>query len=84
MSSTFERFAAIVTSHLGVEANKVTEDASFIDDLGADSLDVVELMMAAEEEFNVEISDDDAYDADTVGKFAALIDRRLSEKTRGA
>ena len=60
MSETAERVKKIVVEHLGVEADKVTEDASFIDDLGADSLDIVELVMAFEEEFGVEIPDDAA------------------------
>jgi acyl carrier protein len=53
-----ERVKKIVVEHLGVEAKKVTDAASFIDDLGADSLDTVELVMAFEEEFGVEIPDD--------------------------
>ena len=60
MSDTADRVKKIVVEHLGVEADKVTEDASFIDDLGADSLDTVELVMAFEEEFGVEIPDDAA------------------------
>ena len=60
MSETSDRVKKIVVEHLGVEAEKVTEDASFIDDLGADSLDIVELVMAFEEEFGVEIPDDAA------------------------
>lgn len=60
MSDTAERVKKIVVEHLGVEADKVTEAASFIDDLGADSLDIVELVMAFEEEFNIEIPDDAA------------------------
>ena len=60
MSDTADRVAKIVVEHLGVEADKVTQDASFIDDLGADSLDIVELVMAFEEEFGVEIPDEDA------------------------
>ncbi|MFN3934043.1 acyl carrier protein [Parvibaculum sp.] len=55
-----ERLKKIVVEHLGVDADKVTENASFIDDLGADSLDNVELVMAFEEEFGVEIPDDAA------------------------
>ena len=55
MSETADRVKKIVVEHLGVEPDKVTEDASFIDDLGADSLDIVELVMAFEEEFGVEI-----------------------------
>jgi acyl carrier protein len=55
-----ERVRKIVVEHLGVEEDKVTEGASFIDDLGADSLDTVELVMAFEEEFGLEIPDDAA------------------------
>jgi acyl carrier protein len=54
MSETAERVKKIVVEHLGVESEKVTEEASFIDDLGADSLDIVELVMAFEEEFAAE------------------------------
>lgn len=60
MSDIGERVKKIVIEHLGVEEAKVTESASFIDDLGADSLDTVELVMAFEEEFGVEIPDDAA------------------------
>lgn len=66
MSDTTDRVKKIVVEHLGVEAEKVTEDASFIDDLGADSLDIVELVMAFEEEFGVEIPDDAAEKISTV------------------
>jgi acyl carrier protein len=67
MSDVAERVKKIVVEHLGVEADKVEEKASFIDDLGADSLDTVELVMAFEEEFNVEIPDDMAETIQTVG-----------------
>jgi acyl carrier protein len=60
MSDVADRVKKIVVEHLGVEETKVTENASFIDDLGADSLDTVELVMAFEEEFNCEIPDDAA------------------------
>lgn len=60
MSDVGERVKKIVIEHLGVEESKVTENASFIDDLGADSLDTVELVMAFEEEFSCEIPDDAA------------------------
>ena len=60
MSDVADRVRKIVVEHLGVEGDKVTETASFIDDLGADSLDTVELVMAFEEEFGVEIPDDAA------------------------
>jgi acyl carrier protein len=66
MSETSDRVKKIVVEHLGVEAEKVTEEASFIDDLGADSLDIVELVMAFEEEFGVEIPDDAAEKISTV------------------
>ena len=67
MSDTPDRVKKIVVEHLGVEEDKVTPDASFIDDLGADSLDIVELVMAFEEEFGVEIPDDAAEKINTVG-----------------
>ena len=60
MSDTAERVKKIVVEHLNVDADKVTESASFIEDLGADSLDTVELVMAFEEEFGIEIPDDAA------------------------
>ena len=60
MSDVAERVKKIVVEHLGVDADKVVENANFIDDLGADSLDTVELVMAFEEEFGVEIPDDQA------------------------
>jgi acyl carrier protein len=67
MSTTEERVKTIVVDHLGVEASEVKPEASFIDDLGADSLDIVELVMAFEEEFGVEIPDDAAEKITTVG-----------------
>ncbi len=74
MSETADRVKKIVVEHLGVEADKVTEDASFIDDLGADSLDIVELVMAFEEEFSVEIPDDAAEKISTVNDAISFID----------
>ena len=56
--NTFDKVKAIVVEQLGVDEAEVTIDSTFIDDLGADSLDIVELIMAFEEEFNVEIPDD--------------------------
>ncbi len=60
MSDTMERVTKIIVDHLGVDVAKVKKEASFVDDLGADSLDTVELVMAFEEEFGCEISDDAA------------------------
>ena len=74
MSETGDRVKKIVIEHLGVEAEKVTEDASFLDDLGADSLDIVELVMAFEEEFGVEIPDDAAEKISTVNDAIEYID----------
>ena len=75
MSDTFERVQKIVVEHLGVESEKVKPEASFIDDLGADSLDTVELVMAFEEEFQIEISDDAANDIQTVKDAVNYIDK---------
>jgi acyl carrier protein len=74
MSETADRVKKIVVEHLGVEGDKVTEEASFIDDLGADSLDIVELVMAFEEEFGVEIPDDAAEKISTVKDAIDYID----------
>ena len=68
----------IVADHLGVEETKVTEEASFIDDLGADSLDTVELVMAFEEEFGSEISDTEAEKILTVGDAIKFIEGKAS------
>ena len=73
MSDVADRVKKIVVEHLGVEEGKVTENASFIDDLGADSLDTVELVMAFEEEFGVEIPDDAAEKIQTVGDAIGFI-----------
>ena len=62
-----EKIKKIVEEQLGVESNRIQENASFIDDLGADSLDIVELVMAMEEEYDLEIPDEDAEKLKTVG-----------------
>ena len=66
MSDTADRVKKIVVEHLGVDEDKVVDNASFIDDLGADSLDTVELVMAFEEEFEIEIPDDAAEKIQTI------------------
>jgi len=63
-----DKIKSIIVDKLGVEENKITPDADFINDLGADSLDQVELIMQLEEEFNIEISDEEAESLTTVGK----------------
>lgn len=68
MATVDERVKKIIAEQLGVEADKVTPEASFVEDLGADSLDTVELVMALEEEFSIEIPDEDAEKILTVGK----------------
>ena len=79
MSDIAERVKKIVVEHLGVDEGKVAEGASFIDDLGADSLDTVELVMAFEEEFNVEIPDDAAEKIQTVGDAINFIKENAAE-----
>ena len=78
MSDISERVKKIVIEHLGVDEEKVTEEASFIDDLGADSLDTVELVMAFEEEFGSEISDSEAEKILTVGDAIKFIESKSS------
>ena len=78
MSDVLERVKNIVVENLDVEADKVTEPASFIDDLGADSLDLVELVMAFEEEFNIEIPDDVQESIRTVGDAVTHIKAHVS------
>ena len=75
MSDTAEaRVKEIIVEELGVDTDKVTSEASFVDDLGADSLDTVELVMALEEEFGIDIPDEDAEKMRTVGDATAYIE----------
>ncbi len=74
MSEVADKVKAIVVEHLGVEEDKVVAGASFIDDLGADSLDTVELVMAFEEEFGIEIPDDAAEKITTVQDAVSFIE----------
>jgi len=73
--STFEKVRDIVVEQLGVEADEVQIESTFIDDLGADSLDIVELIMAFEEEFNIEIPDEAAEKIKTVQDVVTYIDQ---------
>lgn len=75
--STFEKVQAIIVEQLGVEENEVTESASFVDDLGADSLDLVELVMAFEETFDTSIPDDEAEKIKTVGDAVKFIESKM-------
>ena len=72
----FEKMKEILVEQLGVNEEDVTLEASFIDDLGADSLDIVELIMAMEEEFDIEISEEDAESISTVGSAIEYIKER--------
>lgn len=71
---TYDKVKKIIIERLGVDEDKVTSEASFKDDLGADSLDVVELVMELEDEFDVEISDEEAERITTVGEAVTYID----------
>ena len=80
MGDIGERVKKIVVEHLGVEADKVTDSASFIDDLGADSLDTVELVMEFEDEFDLNIPDEDAEKIQTVGDAIKYIQSHAQSK----
>jgi acyl carrier protein len=77
MADTFEDVKSIIVELLGVDAGKVTPEAKFREDLEADSLDLVELIMAFEEKFGGEISDEDAQKITTVGEAVSYIDQHL-------
>jgi len=78
--AALEKVTEIIVEQLGVKPEEVTEEASFVDDLGADSLDTVELVMAFEEEFGVEIPDEDAEKIQTVGDAVRYIDGKTGSK----
>ena len=78
--STFEKVRDVVVEQLGVKESEVKPEARFVEDLGADSLDTVELAMAIEEEFGIEISDDDAENAKTVGDVVEYINKKVGVK----
>ncbi len=80
MSSIEEQVKSIVAEQLGVKEEEVTNDASFVDDLGADSLDTVELVMAFEEEFGIEIPDEDAEKITRVKEAIEYIDSHAKSK----
>ena len=74
MSNTLEKISELVADKLGVEGSKITPDAKFVEDLGADSFDTVELIMQLEDEFNIEIPDEEAEKLTTVGLVVEYID----------
>lgn len=78
VASVLERVTDIVSEQLGVDKDKISTDTSFVNDLGADSLDTVELVMELEEEFDVNIPDDAAEKIQTVGQAVAFIDENAS------
>ena len=78
MSEIEDQVKKIIVDHLGIDESKVTPDAKFIDDLGADSLDTVELVMAFEEKFGIEIPDDAAETIQTVGDAISFLEKQNS------
>ena len=78
MSEHYDKIKEIIIDKLGVEDSKVTMEANFIDDLGADSLDTVELIMQFEEDFNIEIPDEDAETLRSVGQAVDYISNKLN------
>jgi len=80
MADAVNRVKTIIAEQLGVKPEEVTPEASFVEDLGADSLDTVELVMALEEEFGIEIPDEDAEKMTTVGDAVKYIEDKLAKK----
>lgn len=78
--SVADKVKSIIAEELGLDESKVTYGATFSDDLGADSLDIVELIMALEEEFEIEIPDEDAEESNTVGEAIRYIKKQLEYK----
>ena len=78
MSDNYEKMKEIIIDKLGVDENKITKEAKFVDDLGADSLDTVEIIMDFEEEFDVEIPDEDAEQLTTIQSALDYINSRLN------
>ncbi|MGH7197308.1 MAG: acyl carrier protein [Candidatus Omnitrophota bacterium] len=82
MSDVAQKVKSIIAEQLGAKIENVTEAASFVDDLGADSLDTVELVMALEEEFGIEIPDEDAEKMSSVGEAVRYIEEKVSKASK--
>lgn len=78
MSTTLDRVRKVIAEQLDVNEDKVTATASFVDDLGADEIDLLEVLMGLEEEFNIEITDEDFEQITTVGEAVAYIDSKIN------
>ncbi len=81
MSEAGQKVKSIIAEQLGVKLEEVTDSASFVDDLGADSLDTVELVMALEEEFGIEIPDEDAEKMTNVGEAVRYVEEKASKNS---
>lgn len=77
---TFDKVKKLLAEQLNISAEKVLENSKIIDDLGADSLDVVEMLMTLEDEFNVTVTDEESVNLKTVGDIVKLIDKKTSKK----
>lgn len=84
MADIVERLKRIIEEQLMVDEDEITEDASFVDDLGADSLDTVEMIMELEDEFGIEIPDEEAEKLVTVGDAIEYIERKVAQKEAAA
>ena len=82
MAEVAQKVKSIIAEQLGVKIEEVTESASFVDDLGADSLDAVELVMALEEEFGIEIPDEDAEKMTNVGEAVRYIEEKAAKSSK--
>jgi acyl carrier protein len=80
MTDTFERIKKIIVDHTEIDENKITLQSSFSDDLGADSLDLVEIIMALEEQFEIEITDEEANNLITIKDAVDFVNNKLSKK----
>ncbi len=82
MSDAGQKVRSIIAEQLGVKIEEVTDTASFVDDLGADSLDTVELVMALEEEFGIEIPDEEAEKMTSVGEAIRYVEAKASKSSK--